>query len=98
MRQPSQMIREEFQIEENNFTLPESTLGLDSKTKRALTICNLFINHKLAIADISRLLDEDTGRVVQALLERRIIHDRRRTFGRAPAGIERRRSKTEKGL
>jgi len=77
-------VRDEFQLKEHNFTLPESTIGLDPKTKRALTICNLFVNHKLRIPDIVRILDEDCGSIVLALLEGGIIHDRRRTLGRPP--------------
>jgi len=37
--------------------LPNDASGLDPKSKRAVTICNLFVNHKLA-PDIVRLLNE----------------------------------------
>jgi hypothetical protein len=66
--------------------------ALDPKSKRAVTICNLFVNHKLALTDIVRLLDEDTGRVILALLEQRIIQDRRDNPQEPPDGKERRKA------
>jgi hypothetical protein len=91
MAHPLPSIRDDFQVKENDFNLPDSTLQLDPKTKRRLTICNLFINHRLPIIDIARLLDEEPANVVLALIERGIVHDRRKKWGRAPHGIERRR-------
>ena len=61
----------------NDFRVPKDSSALDPKTKRAVTICNLFINHKLDVSDIVCLLDEDRGRVVLALLELGIVHERR---------------------
>ena len=74
----------------DHFSLPKDTLDLDPQTKRALTICNLFVNHKLSIGSIERLLDEDFGRIVLALLEHQILRDRRQVDGRAPLGMDRR--------
>ena len=79
-----------FQLMRDHFSLPKDTLDLDPQTKRALTICNLFVNHKLSIGSIERLLDEDFGRIVLALLEHQILRDRRQMDGRAPLGMDRR--------
>jgi len=54
-------------------------MALDPKTKRAFTICNLFINHRLCIIDGVRILDEDVKNVIGALLEYRAVQDRRAT-------------------
>jgi len=90
MAQPSPFFRDDFQLKENNFALPEDTMALDPRTKRALTICNLFVNHKLSISNIDRVLDEDCGKIVLALIEQGILHNRRHMEGRPPVGIERR--------
>jgi hypothetical protein len=77
-------------VSENQFAMPEDSMNLDPKTKRALTICNLFVNHGLPMADIARLLDEDHGTIILALIKDGIIYDRRQRLGNAPLGIERR--------
>ena len=84
--------REGFRLKRDRFTLPHDASALDPKSKRAVTICNLFVNHKLALADIVRLLDEDTRRVILALLEQRIIQDRRDNPQEPPDGKERRKA------
>ena len=80
-----------FPVREENFLLPPDTTSLDPQTKREVTICNLFINHKLSIEEIIRVLDEDYGHIVNALLNRRVVDERRQRHKRAPEGIERRR-------
>ena len=85
-------IRDGFQLMRDRFNVPKDTAALDPKTKRAVTICNLFINHKLNLADIVHLLDEDNGRVVLALLEQGIIRDRRNKPRDVPIEKERRKS------
>ena len=90
MAQPAPFFRDDFQLKANNFSLPESTIELDPRTKRSLTVCNLFVNHRMSISNIERVLDEDTGKIVQALIERGILYDRREIAGRPPVGIERR--------
>jgi hypothetical protein len=77
----SSFFRDDFQLKENSFTL---------QRKRALTICNLFINHKMSISNIQGVLDEDPGKIVQVLIQRGIIYDRRQIAGRPPVGVERR--------
>ena len=90
MAQPSPFFREDFQLKEKYFALPEYSIDLDPRRKRALTICNLFVNHQMSISNIQRVLDEDSGRIVQVLLENGILCDRRQIAGRPPFGIERR--------
>jgi hypothetical protein len=90
--QPTPITREGFRLKRDRFTLPKDTSALDPKSKRAVTICNLFVNHKLALNDIVRLLDEDNGKVVLTLLEQRIIQDRRVNPNDAVDGEERRKA------
>jgi hypothetical protein len=81
-----------FQVRKQELAVPVDTRDLDPQTKRDFTICNLFINQKLTISDIIRVLDEDYGHVVMALLESGIIQDRRQKQRQPPAGIDRRRT------
>ena len=91
MALPSSFFRDEFELKKNHFALPEHlSIDLEPRRKRALTICNLFVNHQMSISNIERLLDEDHGKVVQALIESGILYDRRQIAGRPPVGIERR--------
>ena len=87
---PSSFFRDDFQLKENHFALPENSINLEPRKKRALTICNMFINHNMSIASIQRVLDEEHGRIVQALIENGILFDRRQIAGRPPVGVERR--------
>ena len=84
------LFREGFHLWENNFVLPEQTLALEPRTKRELTICNLFINHNMSIPSIQHLLDEDVGKIVNALIDHRIVEDRRQMNLRPPEGVNRR--------
>src|SRR5262245_29703351 len=93
MAPPSPSFRDDFQLKENHFSLPERSTDLEPRRKRAVTICNLFVNHNLSISSIARILDEDEGRVVNALIENGIVYDRRQILLRPPLGIERRISK-----
>lgn len=90
MAQPSPFFREGFQMKENHFTLPEHSIEFDLEPKRALTICNLFVNHGMSISNIQRVLDEEPHRIIQALVEGAVIYDRRQIAGRPSSGIERR--------
>ena len=92
MKQSTPGTRDGFRLKRDRFTLPKDTSTLDPKTRRALTICNLFLNHKQALHDIVRLLDEDSGSVVLALLEQGIIQERRNKPRSAPEGHERKKS------
>ncbi len=66
-----------FQVRKNEFRVPEDTWDLDPQTKRAVTICNLFVNHHYGISDVVRVLDENRRHVVLVLLKQGIIGDRR---------------------
>src|SRR5262245_60009802 len=83
--------REGFSILTHQFELPAETHSLDPKRKRALTICNLFINHQLGVSQIAQLLEDDPDRVVQALLQNKIVQDRRVKPSARPSNVERRK-------
>lgn len=72
-----QQRREGFLVAKDHIQLPTQVMGLDPQTKRTLTICNLFVNHNMALIDIARVLDADIRNVIRALLEHEIIRDRR---------------------
>ena len=92
MNQSISATRDGFHLMKDRFEVPKDTSALDPKTKRAVTICNLFLNYQLSLHDIVRVLDEDNGSVVLALLERRIIQDRRSKPRDVPVDKERRKS------
>jgi hypothetical protein len=69
--------RDGFLLARDHFLLPKEAMALDPKTMRALTICNLFVNHRLAFIDIVRVLDENTKNVILSLLEHGVVQDRR---------------------
>ena|SRR5688572_30393328 len=94
--QPIHITREGFRLKTDRFKSPKDTATLDPKSKRAVTICNLFVNHKLPLSDIVRLLDEDNEKVIVTLLEQRIIQDRRVNPNEALEGQERRK-RTSRG-
>jgi len=85
-----QHTREGFLVSQSLFTLPHDTTNLDPNIKRALTICNLFVNHRLPIDHIASLLDEDRRAVIVGLINRSVIYDRRYRQGKPPQGKERR--------
>ena len=70
--------RDGFQVRQGEFPLPVDTLNLDSQSKRAVTICNLFVNHEYGISDIVRALNENRRDVIHILLSQGVIRDRRR--------------------
>ena len=92
MRQAVSQERDGFHVREGEFSLPPDPCNLDHQTKRAVTICNLFVNHAYTISDIVRVLDEDRRSVVLALLEQGIIRDRRTKHMAPPDNTERRKS------
>jgi hypothetical protein len=47
------------------------------QTKRAVTICDLFVNQAYTISDIVRVFNEDRRNVVLALLDQGIVRERR---------------------
>ena len=90
MEQANHENRNGFEVRESQFIVPTDSANLDPRTKRTVTICNLFLNHRLEVTDIARLLDEREGNVVSTLLQRGVIKERRQRDGRPPEGIERR--------
>jgi hypothetical protein len=78
MEQSGNLERDGFQIKQKTFFTPADTTLMDPVTKRKITICNLFANHHLPIRDIVGLLDEKYGRVVQVLIEKGLVHERRK--------------------
>jgi hypothetical protein len=83
---------DDFQASGKKFHLPTETLHLNPKLKREMTICNLFVNHRLSAADIIRILDEKYENVVLSLIKHQIVLDRRQRQGVPPSQVERRRS------
>jgi len=83
--------RDGFQVRKDEFPLPEETWDLDPQTKRAVTICNLFVNYRYGVSDVVRLLDENRKHVVFVLLKQGIIRERRGGQTRPPDGIEHRK-------
>jgi hypothetical protein len=92
MRQSILWDRDGFQVREDDFPLPENAWKLDPQTKRAMTICNLFVNHRYGVSNIVSALDEDCRHVVSVLLNKGIIRDRRVRRTEPPGGIDRRRT------
>jgi hypothetical protein len=82
--------RNGFHVLVEEFTLPADNWNLDPKSKREVTICNLFVNHHHNIPDIARVLDENHSDVVLVLVKKGIIRDRRMRQAAPPAGFNRR--------
>ena len=91
MKQSIFQDRDGFQVREDEFPLPEESWDLDPQSKRAVTICNLFVNHHYGIPDVVRVLDENRRNVVLVLLKQGVIVDRRVQQTRPPEGIEHRK-------
>jgi hypothetical protein len=86
------IFRDGFPIRGRKFALPPETISLDPKSKREITICNLFINHELSVSEIIRVLDEDYRHVVNVLLNRGMVDERRQDSHVPSEDIDRRRS------
>ena len=82
--------REGFNILVRRFDLPTDSVSLDRSTKRALTICNLFINHGLPVSQIAQLLEECVAEVVRVLVQHKIAGERRGRPSTWPSDVERR--------
>ena len=78
MAQPEPLERNDFRVTTKVFTNPRNAASSDPVTKRKITICNLFVNHRSSLADIVRVLDEDYKHVVGVLIEQGFVHERRR--------------------
>ena len=82
--------RDGFQVRRKVFINPPDLASFDSVRKRKTTICNLFVNHRLSMRDIVRVLDENYDHVVCVLIEQGAVFERRKN----PLNVEaeRRRS------
>jgi hypothetical protein len=60
------------------FVMPEDASLRPPEEKRKLTICNLFANQNLSVPEIRHLLDEPYGTVIEALIEHKLVHERRK--------------------
>ena len=83
--------RDGFSVLTAHFELPTDSMYLALESKRALTICNLFINHHLSVSEIAQLLEHDLAQVVQVLVQKKIVRDRRGKPSIWPDDVERRR-------
>ena len=84
MAQYLSQTRDGFQLTTNRFELPEGISTLDPLTKRDVAICHLFLNRRMAVADIVWFLDEEKRTIVQTLLEQGVVYDRRNETRSAP--------------
>ena len=88
--------REGFEIRQETFDFDPENYSLDRVTKRKVTICNLFANHKMSISDIVRILNEKCADVVETLIDSELIDDRRKTRHQW-VNVERRQSDLKSG-
>jgi hypothetical protein len=70
-------VREGFRVVKTTFIVPDNIGQLDPQTKRKATICNLFVNHQLTIADVIRVLDDSYRHAIGVLIDQGVIEDRR---------------------
>jgi hypothetical protein len=60
------------------FLMPDDASQRPPEEKRKLTICNLFANQNLSVTEIRHVLDEPYGSVIEALIEHKLVHERRK--------------------
>lgn len=77
-----------FRLTKTVFVMPEDASLLPAPVKRKLTICNLFANQKMSARKIMQLLDESYGHVIEALIEYKLVEDRRKN---PPKSVKRER-------
>ena len=70
------------------FAMPEDPLMLHPAARRRVAICNLFANESKSVGEIAELLDTKTSKVISALVEEKLIPDRRQL--RQPVELDRR--------
>jgi hypothetical protein len=82
--------RDGFQVRKKVFINPPDMSSFDPVRKRKMTICNLFVNHRLSMPDIVRVLDERYDHVACVLIDQGLVFERRKN----PRNVEgdRRRS------
>ena len=72
-------MRDGFRLKQQSYIPPQDLSTLDPVSKKEVTICSLFMNGNLGIEDIVRLLDEPFGNVVQTLINRGLVYERRKS-------------------
>jgi hypothetical protein len=77
MESKESIVRDGFRVVKTTFRVPPNIGQLDPQAKRKATICNLFLNHQLAIADVIRVLDESYSHAINVLIDQGVIEDRR---------------------
>ena len=97
MAMPEPLERSGFRLTRKVFPNPQNAASLDPVTKRRITICNLFVNHRLPITDIVRVVDEDYKHIVGVLIDQGFVHERRQNSRESAqaepkSGLFRRRS------
>jgi hypothetical protein len=68
---------EGFRRTQKKFETPENFSLLDPRTKRELTICNLFANQDQSLWAIARLLEVPMSKVVNTLIRNGLVKERR---------------------
>ncbi len=84
--------RDGFRIKQAHFVPPADMSHLDPFSQQEVTICNLFANQMLGLADICRILDEPYCRVVHVLILGGLVHERRSSQHAARTALDRRHS------
>jgi len=69
--------RDGFHVERDKFDFPEDFEDLSACAKRAVTVCDLFLNNSFTVDMITRFLHDDYGNVVRTLINQGVIKDRR---------------------
>ncbi len=73
--------RPEFELKSRDFDMPlpeeYDLYHLDPLSKRKMTICNLYMNHQKSIQKIAELFEISRRFVIETLLEKNLIKDRR---------------------
>jgi hypothetical protein len=78
MKQAISSTRDGFRLIKDRFELPKDISGLDLKRMHSNRICDLFLNEKLHLCDIVRLLRDERGSVIHTLLKEGVIEERRK--------------------
>ena len=78
MKQAISSTRDGFRLIKDRFELPKDISGLDLKSMHANKICDLFLNEKLHLCDIVRLVRDDRGSVIHTLLMEGVVEERRK--------------------
>ena len=91
MKQYTSSTRDGFRLIKDRFALPTDISGLDLQRMHANKICDLFLNEKLHLSDIVRLLRDDRESVIHTLIGEGVIEERRKKIGQEPRERERRK-------